>query len=92
MAHIEQGHDFPDLGQVTLVRRCASLTTGFHDLFVLEQAAGLLGNLTTLELDLRGLPNHDMGGSRLSFWLTFFESRKYYAFLIYACADNVGWA
>ena len=74
LVHVEQGHNLPDFGSIAFMRQYTSLTTGFHDLFVLEQAADLLGSLTTLELDLRGLPNHDMGGSRLSFWLTFFES------------------
>jgi len=75
LVHVEQGRDLPDLGPFHFFgRRHAGLRPCFHDLFALEQAADLLGNLTTLELDLRGLPNHDMGGSRLSFWLAFFES------------------
>ena len=74
LVHAEQGHKLPDIGPVLFARQHAMwLRTYFHDLFALEQAADLLGNLTTLELDLRGLPNHDMGGSRLSFWLAFFE-------------------
>jgi len=75
LVHAEQGHNLPDLGPLPFARQHAVwLKTSFHDLFALEQAVDLLGNLTTLELDLRGLPNHDMGGSRLSFWLAFFES------------------
>ena len=75
LVHAEQGHNLPDLGPLPFARQHAvQLRTCFHDLFALEQAVDLLGNLTTLELDLRGLPNHDMGGSRLSFWLAFFES------------------
>lgn len=75
LVHAEQGHISPGLGPFLLARQHdAMLRTRFHDLFSLEQAADLLSNLTTLELDLRGLPNHVMGGSRLSFWLAFFES------------------
>jgi hypothetical protein len=75
LVQVEQGHRFPDLGPVFLPRQHVTwLGTRFHDFFALEQATDLLGNLTTLELDLRGLPNHESGGSRLSFWLAFFES------------------
>ena len=75
LVHVEQGHIAPHLGPFPLARQYdALLRTRFHDLFDLEQAADLLGGLTTLELDLRGLPNHIMGGSRLSFWLAFFRS------------------
>ena len=75
LVHVEQGQISPYLGPFPLARQYdALLRTRFHDLFALEQAADLLGSLTTLELDLRGLPNHITGGSRLSFWLAFFES------------------
>ena len=75
LVHVEQGHNLPDPAPLPFARQHTTwLRTYFHDLFALEQAVDLLGNLTTLELDLRGLPNHDMGGSRLSFWLAFFES------------------
>lgn len=74
LVHVEQGQTAPDLASSPLASRYnAFLKTNFHDIFALEQAAGLLGSLTTLELDLRGLPNHHLGGSRLSFWLAFFE-------------------
>ena len=73
LVHVEQGHNLPDVGLFGHVGPYTVLKTSFHDLFVPEQAADLLGSLTTLELDLRGLPNNDMGGSRLSFWLAFFE-------------------
>jgi hypothetical protein len=74
LIHVGQGREVPDLGPHPLTRHHVVLNARFHDLFGLGQAADLLGNLTTLELDLRGLPNHDMGGSRLSFWLAFFDS------------------
>ncbi|KAF9649323.1 hypothetical protein BDM02DRAFT_1866257 [Thelephora ganbajun] len=75
LVHVEQGHSIPDTGLLPFARQyVAFLRTCFHDLFALEQAADLLGSLTTLELDLRGLSNRDTGGSRLSFWLAFFES------------------
>ena len=80
LVHVEQGHNPPAMGLVGHFGMFGHvgphnvLRTCFHDLFILERAADLLGSLTTLELDLRGLPNHDMGGSRLSFWLAFFES------------------
>ena len=74
LVHVEQGHNSPDVGPFPLTRQRSVLKTPFHDLFDLEQAADLLGNLTTLELDLRGLPNYNAGGTRLSFWLAFFES------------------
>jgi hypothetical protein len=74
LVHVEQGHIAPDSGPLPLASQYDALKTRFHDLFAMEQAADLLGSLTTLELDFRGLPNHIMGGSRISFWLAFFES------------------
>ena len=69
LVHVEQGHDSQGLEPLY----DALPRMRFHDLFALDRAADFLGRLTTLELDLRGLPNHAMGGSRLSFWLAFFE-------------------
>lgn len=74
LVHVEQGHKVPDFALFPPGRQHPLLSTCFHDLFPLGQAADLLGSLTALELDLRGLPNHETGGSRLSFWLAFFES------------------
>jgi len=75
LVHVEQGHNLSEWGEFPPARQyVVPLRTHFHDLFALEQAADLLGSLTTLELDLRGFPNHYAGGSRLSFWLVFFES------------------
>ena len=75
LVHVEQGQTIPDSGPFPLSSQyTVLLRTRFHDLFDLDQAADLLGSLTALELDLRGLPNHVMGGSRLSFWLAFFGS------------------
>jgi hypothetical protein len=74
LAHVEQGHKVPQLGRFVLGRRLGPwFDTSFHRLFALDQAADLLASLTTLELDLRGLPNHDMGDPVLSFWLAFFK-------------------
>ena len=75
LVNVEQGRKTPDSGLFPLARRTdPSFNTLFHDLFSLDQAADLLGSLTTLELDFRGLPNNRMGGSSLSFWLAFFQS------------------
>ena len=75
LVHVEQGHKAPDSGLFRRRGRTDRLfNTPFHNLFSLDQAADFLGSLTTLELDLRGLPNDSTGGSSLSFWLTFFQS------------------
>jgi len=75
LVHVEQGHNIPDRAEFPPARQYpVPLRTHPRDLFALEQAADLLGSLTTLELDLRGLPNHSTGSSRLSFWLAFFKS------------------
>ena len=72
LVHVEQGHKVPDLGPSLIGRRL--FDTSFQGLCALNQAADLFSSLTTLELDLRGLPIHDMGGLCLSFWLAFFKS------------------
>lgn len=74
LVHVEQGHQVPDQRFFPHGRQVGALNTRFHDLFAFYQAADLLASLTTLELDLRGLPDHDMGGSSLPFWLAFFKS------------------
>ena len=74
LIHAEQDHKAPDPGLPPhRTQFDVWFSTRFHDLFALDQAVDLLASLTTLELDLRGLPNNDMGGSRLSFWLAFFK-------------------
>jgi len=75
LVHVEHGHNPLESGVFIFGRGySAGLRVRFHDLFALEEAADLLGGLTTLELDLRGLSNSNAGGSHLSFWLAFFES------------------
>ena len=75
LVHVEQGHKVPELGPLLIGRRFPSFfDTDFRGLFALDQAADLFASLTTLQLDLRGLPNYDIGDSGLSFWLSFFRS------------------
>ena len=75
LVHVEQRHKAPVLGLFCCWARADWLFNApFHNLFSLDQAVGFLGSLTTLKLDLRGLPNDSTRGSSLSFWLTFFQS------------------
>ena len=75
LVHVEQAHKVPNLVLFPFGRQADGFfNTRFQDLFALDQAADLFGSLTALELDLRGLPNHGIGGSHLPFWLAFFES------------------
>ncbi|KAF9782795.1 hypothetical protein BJ322DRAFT_1072633 [Thelephora terrestris] len=72
---VKQGHEAPELELFPSAGRTYSLFDArFHGLFALDPGADLLGQLTTLELDLRGLPNSNTGGSNLSFWLALFDS------------------
>lgn len=70
VVHVEQGDQGP--GQPLVRGRLFG--TSFHSMWALNQTANLFTGLTTLELDLQGLPDHEMEGMNLSFWLAFFKS------------------